>query len=261
MRESSKLNYDSNNIYMNSAGSKRKLNDDPQQEAISQALAEGGKMIGDEADAKSSAYGPLTQRLISALIEQNLMTPFDTDIFDSNPRAQHMSPRTLAKSLSGTATNSAAAANTQHSLEKKIRKELIEHGILDKLDLDENFESNDENDEAKSGDNGVRVDKDDEIALEIKRLHDELKLVSGTCKKTQVQLLGIAKKVMLQQSIQKKAQAIDQEIKELFIKSKQMKAAKKPLCRKDKERSQKLLKEREVLKNELAQFHVPNVDM
>lgn len=210
MRESSKLNYDSNNIYMNSAGSKRKLNDEQQQGAISQALADGGKMIGDEADA--SAYGPLTQRLISALIEQNLMTPFDTDIFDSNPRAQHMSPRTLAKSLSGTSATNSVPANSHQSLERKIRKELIEHGILDKLDLDENFESNDEDDEAKSGEDAVKIDKDDEIALEIKRLHDELKLVSGTCKKTQVQLLGIAKKVMLQQGIQKKVHAIDQEV-------------------------------------------------
>lgn len=50
-------------------------------------------------------YGPLTQRLISALIEQNLMTPMDNEINDyldkigPPPQPIYMSPKTMAKKL------------------------------------------------------------------------------------------------------------------------------------------------------------------
>lgn len=55
--------------------------------------------------SESVNYGPLTQRLISALIEQNLMTPMDNEINDyldkigPPPQPIYMSPKTMAKKL------------------------------------------------------------------------------------------------------------------------------------------------------------------
>lgn len=238
MRESNKLSNDNLN------GSKKKGNDNSiiDQNNINNILEDGKKVISNDND---SSYGPLTQRLISALIEQNLMTPFDTDMTDlemlGDPKGQHMSPRTLAKQLNIT---------TSQSLEKKIKKELIEQGILDEEDF---TDSQDEGEE--------KIDKDDEIAIEIKRLQSELEMVSSTCKKTQQQLLSVAKEVMKQQEIKKKIDSIDNEIKDLFQKSKSLKMNKKSLPKKEKERAQKLLKDREQLKHDLNEFLIPALNL
>jgi transcriptional adapter 3 len=238
MRESNKLSNENLN------GSKKKTNDNSviEQNNINSLLEDGKKIISNDND---SSYGPLTQRLISALIEQNLMTPFDTDMTDlevlGDPKGQYMSPRTLAKQLN---------IATSQSLEKKIKKELIEQGILDEEDL---TDSQDESEE--------KIDKDDEIAIEIKRLQSELESVSSTCKMTQKQLLNVAKEVMQQQEIKKKIDLIDNEIKELFQKSKSLKINKKSLPKKDRERAQKLINDREQLKHDLNEFLIPTLNL
>ncbi len=66
------------------------------------------KRRGDKSKSEPVNYGPLTQRLISALIEQNLMTPMDNEINDyldkigPPPQPIYMSPKTMAKKLTST---------------------------------------------------------------------------------------------------------------------------------------------------------------
>lgn len=63
------------------------------------------KTNGNKNKEESLNYGPLTQRLISALIEQNLMTPLDNEIGDyldkigPPPEPMYMSPKTMARKL------------------------------------------------------------------------------------------------------------------------------------------------------------------
>ena len=65
--------------------------------------------------------GPLTQRLISALIEQNLMTSFDNGLADyldkigPTPASMYMSPKTMA-------LNMFSYNSSNSSLEKKLKK-------------------------------------------------------------------------------------------------------------------------------------------
>lgn len=203
-------------------------------------------------------YGPLTQRLISALIEQNLMTPFDTEIADyldkiGPPQPIYMSPKTMAKKLNFN-TNS-------NSLERKIKKTLIEQGILDmddneKLDNDSNGSSSNEthhNNNNQSTTNEI-IAKDDEIALEIKNLQNELKLVTNQCKQTLEHLLNISKNNLVKQDIKRKISAIDVDIVELYEKFRTSRLSKKPLNKKDKEKALKFIRDRNFMRSELCQL-------
>jgi hypothetical protein len=174
-------------------------------------------------------YGPLTQRLISSLIEQNLMTPFDTEITDylenhkPPPQPLYMSPRSMAKRLN-------LNTNVHSSLERKIKKTLIEQGILN---LDENNRIDDLNTTSEderglsngnSGINGRLIikkeatipstgfGKDDEIANEIRNLQNEMMVISKQCKETLTQLLTTSKQSIIKQDIKKKLALIDAEV-------------------------------------------------
>lgn len=198
-------------------------------------------------------YGPLTQRLISALIEQNLMTPLDNEIGDylnkigPPPQPMYMSPETMAKKLNFN-SNSANVS----SLERKIKKTLIEQSILDD---DEEVDSSDGNNgvqgaSSTSNENCV-IPKDDEIANEIRNLQNELKTVTKQCKQTLNNLLDVSKTSLVKQDIRKNISLLDSEIYEVYQKTKVSRQAKKPLFKKDRERALKAMKDRKILKDEL----------
>lgn len=168
--------------------------------------------------SSSFSYGPLTQRLISALIEQNLMSPFDNEITDyldriSPPESSYISPRTLAKKcFTFPSTSSAAASNTPATssgsggvshIEKKIKKTLIEQGILD---IDEDKAAND-SDLSESA-----ISKDDEIGNEILNVQKELKMVAQQTKQTLLNLVDLSKQNLLKQEIRKKIASLDNEV-------------------------------------------------
>lgn len=73
--------------------------------SMSPFAAKNKKNTTENKTSESVNYGPLTQRLISALIEQNLMTPMDNEINDyldkigPPPQPIYMSPKTMAKKL------------------------------------------------------------------------------------------------------------------------------------------------------------------
>ena len=259
---------------------------------------------GQNSSSSSMTYGPLTQRLISALIEQNLMSPFDNEIVDYLDRIgpssaasaaaaspMYMSPKSLAKKAFNFNVN---AISTQ-TLERKIKKTLIEQGILDADE--QHAASNTITDRAENGDstsattatigNGSNGDStataaaaaaatassangewngdgdnddddddtaeepSDELALEIKRLQEEMKLVSHNCKQTLVQLLNASKRNIIKQDLKKRIAALDKEIIQLFEKSKTLRLSKKPLTKKDKDKAQRLIKDRELLTHAL----------
>ena len=173
-------------------------------------------LIQTQSKPDTLTYGPLTQRLISALIEQNLMTPFDNELADyleklGPPQSMYMSPKSMAKKL----TFNPNASNL--SLEKKIKKTLIEQGILD---FDENGDGLSENENQNGGTSGAAasangtnsIEKDDEIANEIRNLQNELRTVTGQCEQTLTQLLHTSKKKLIKQDLKKKIMVLDFEV-------------------------------------------------
>ena len=160
----------------------------------------------------SLSYGPLTQRLISALIEQNLMTPFDNELADylekiGPPQSMYMSPRSMAKKFTfNTSSNS--------HLERKIKKTLIEQGILDSDETDKGDGSSESDSNVKKEPHSYSdsVDKEDEIGNEIRNLQNELRTVTHQCELTLEQLLATSKKRLEKQEIKKKILGIDFEV-------------------------------------------------
>jgi hypothetical protein len=191
------------------------------------------------------------------------MTPFDNEIADyldkiSPPESTYLSPRTMAKKFSfnspatlptTTATNTLTAHNnhnhhhhhnnhhhhhqnnnnhTSH-IERKIKKTLIEQGILD-LDVesedskhgvmdamgsssgDENGCGGGGNVNGNGGCENQRISKDDEIAMEILNVQNELKMVSRQCKQTLGNLVELSKQNIVKQEIKKKINATDTEV-------------------------------------------------
>ena len=160
-------------------------------------------------ESEALSYGPLTQRLISALIEQNLMAPFDNEIADyldkigPPPQPIYMSPKSMARKLNFNASNSC--------LERKIKKTLIEQSILDSDENDKTDELSSADDDSLSSEM-LGIAKDDEIARELRSLQRELKVVSKQCKSTLTQLLDISKNSMAKQEIKKKLSIVDNEV-------------------------------------------------
>jgi hypothetical protein len=144
------------------------------------------------------------------------MTPFDNELADylekiGPPQSMYLSPKSMAKKLT---FNTNSSSNS--TLERKIKKTLIEQGILD---IDENDKTSDclsENESSivkkEANSNSNIIDKDDEIGNEIKNLQNELKTITSQCELTLTQLLQTSKKKMIKQDIKKKLTILDYEV-------------------------------------------------
>merc|ERR1719193_2460230 len=82
----------------------------------------GSKMAKKEQKADSSPFGELTQRLVQGLMEENLMSQVD-DMMVERAREDEVGTR-------NSFIQSLKVANGD-SLERRLRKELEEQGILD----------------------------------------------------------------------------------------------------------------------------------
>ncbi|XP_013085123.2 transcriptional adapter 3-A-like [Biomphalaria glabrata] len=169
-----------------------------------------------------SPFGPLTQRLISALIEDNLMTPIDdsmTDTAECADEAPAISPRMLAKQLN---------IGNPATLERRIRKELEEQGILEK--------------EAEEED-----DPNDEILAELRKKQQELRAISQQNVNILKSLYRQGQEDMARQDLKKKLQAVDADVMDAYRKIQIARQKKKSPTKKEKETIMKVLKDREAL--------------
>lgn len=182
-------------------------------------IQESVNKINTEASSSNSSlsYGPLTQRLISALVEQNLITPFDGDLGDYMDKmgpiqqtgctsSAYLSPKTIVRGF-----QFGGAAN---SIEKKLKKSLVEQGIIDSESNGVN-NHHDENSNMLTGEeneNGENDGGEDELAVEIENLQNELKSVTRQCKETIEQLLEVAKLDLERQVVKKKLATVDQDV-------------------------------------------------
>ncbi|CAH1787384.1 unnamed protein product [Owenia fusiformis] len=176
---------------------------------------------------ESSPFGPLTQRLVSALIEENIMAPMEDSNEIENQEAIEanaaMSPKSLAKQLN--------IGNTV-MLERRIRRELEEQGILEADDV-------------------LDSDPEDEILQELKKKQSELKAVTQHNTLVTKKLLRLAKDEMERQELRKKMAAADLEVMETWRKIQNARQKKKVLTKKEKEVAFKVLKERETIVKQL----------
>lgn len=183
----------------------------------------------EQSNMEESPFGPLTQRLVSALIEENIMTPMDdtmneiTGGKESPDEAPAISPRMLAKQLN--------IGNPAH-LEKRIRKELEEQGILDCEDK-------------------VEDNPDDEILTELRQKQQELKAVSNYVVSVTKTLLDKTREEMKKQELKKKLATADAEVLEAYRKIQATRQKKKTPTKKERDSAWKAIKERETIKRQI----------
>ncbi|CAG5123926.1 unnamed protein product [Candidula unifasciata] len=169
-----------------------------------------------------SPFGPLTQRLVSALIEDNLMTPIDDSMADTAECADEapaMSPRMLAKQLN---------IGNPATLERRIRKELEEQGILEKEEEEED-------------------DPNDEVLAELRKKQQELRAISQQNVNILKSLYRQGQEDMARQELKTKLLAADSEVMEAYRKIQIARQKKKSPTKKEKETIAKVLKDREAI--------------
>lgn len=184
-------------------------------------------------DPDKSSFGALTQRLVSCLIEENLITP---GIIDSKSIENESIPKGSHGNGDVNIFKSLNLGNTAQ-LERRIRKELEEHGILSMDDiLNVSHSSNSD---------------DDEILQELKRNQSELKALSTKNQAHLKRLLNLAKKEISKQELNKKLQNADNEVTEAYRRIIIAKQKKRSPTKKEKEQAWKALKERENILKQL----------
>nr|CAD7450114.1 unnamed protein product [Timema bartmani] len=115
------------------------------------------------------------------------------------------------------------------SMERRIRKELEDQGLLDPVD--------------PSKEDPV----DDEILAEIKRCQTELKTISAQNFQQLKRLKKLATEEVMRQDLKKKLQHVDNEILEVFWRIHNTKLKKLPIMKREQELAVDALKEREAL--------------
>ena len=188
-------------------------------------------------DDKTS-FGALTQRLVSCLIEENLL---NGGSFDSkNSSNETFDLKTINGSPNHKVFKSLNLGNTAQ-LERRIRKELEEHGIIS---LDDILNATDDS----TGD-------DDEILDELKRCQHELKALASKNQSHLKKLLALAKKEMTRQEIKRKLEAADTEVIEAYRRICCAKQKKRSPTKKEREFARKALKERDLIVRQLESLY------
>lgn len=166
----------------------------------------------------NSIAGPLTQRLVSALLEENvyIASNMENKLFrDGDPPV--LRDLTIQNSM---------------NLELRMHKELVEQGILEPDAQKKNKE-------------------DDEILIEIKRCQQELSALSNHNITQLKRLLNLAQEESKRQALKRKISIADNEVIEHYKKLTLAKQRKVPLTRKDHEKAWACLRERENLLEQL----------
>lgn len=183
------------------------------------------KKVSDKVrDAEDTPpFGSLTQRLVSCLIEENLVASID-DTIDGHIKDELVEGSTPSSKANFIKSLSISNAVT---LEKRIRRELEEQGILD---VDEVTNEN------SSG---------DEILAELNKCQAELKMISASNISQTKKLFRLAKEEVAKQEIRKRLQLADSEVMEIYRRIVAARQKKRSPSKKEREQAWKALKDRE----------------
>ncbi|XP_028855132.1 transcriptional adapter 3 isoform X2 [Denticeps clupeoides] len=167
-------------------------------------------------------FGPLTQRLLQALVEENIISPMEDSPIPDIPGKDDgagTSPRSQGKAFSVPHTR---------SLEARIKEELVSQGLLDS--------------EERQGGAG---ESEDEVLAELQKRQAELKALSGHNRARKQELLRWAREEMRKQELRRRVRVADLEVMEVFRRIMAARQKKRTPTKKEKDQAWKALKERE----------------
>lgn len=178
----------------------------------------------NEADLETEdfcPYGTFTQRLVAALVDENIMAPMTgNEIQEVKGNEHYKIPGKFSKKHIPCAK----------SLEVAIKEELFSLGLIDSANEDD-----------------MEYDADDEILSELQKCQSELKALRAQNKSQVNKLIQVAKIAIQKQEVKQKAKIVDAELVDIFRRFSSSKIKKKGLSRKDRELAWKALREREAI--------------
>ena len=184
-----------------------------------------------QVEEETCPFGPFTQRLISALIDENILAPLNESEFSeiAKPSNSLTLQSDTGNVQSPTPSRNFTIPHTK-SLENAIKEELFHIGVIESI-----------------SDEDSEIDMDDEVLMELKRHQSELKALISSNKKKSEKLLSFAKAEMRRQDLRQKAKIIDAEIMDAFRKVAASKQKKKGMTKKEKDAAWKILRDREAV--------------
>ncbi|XP_048404059.1 transcriptional adapter 3 isoform X1 [Stegostoma tigrinum] len=170
-----------------------------------------------------SPFGPLTQRLLQALVEENIISPMEDSPI---PEMTGKDVGTEGASTSPRSQNKAFSVPHTKSLEARIKEELIAQGLLDSEDR-------------------PTEDSEDEVLAELRKRQAELKAISTHNRAKKQELLRLAKEELKKQELRQRVRIADNEVMDAFRKIMAARQKKRTPTKKEKDQAWKALKERE----------------
>lgn len=186
-------------------------------------LKKGEKLLGD------NITGPLTQRLVSALMEENLLPDGENSSNESENSSRPV----------------ASLMKNGISIERRVKKELIEQGLLDDP---EDFS---------------KPHQDDEILSEIKMVRTELASIAEFNSTELKKIHSLAKEEMKRLEIKRKLDVVDHEIIETYKKVAAAKQKRRPLTQQEIAEVFRLTEDQKRLSDQLEtlNYQTPSHDL
>lgn len=180
--------------------------------------------------------GPLTQRLLAALLEENIM-PNDTNVSGELHSNESNDSAGAFNAISNRGGSLASILTNGIDVEKRLKKELMELGILDMSDFPK--------------------EKEDEVLNEIRRVRTELYAIADYNKNELKTLHDAAKVEMKRLEIKRRLDVVDQEIIESYKKVWAIKQKKRPLTKQERDEIFRLTEEQKRLSDLLETMPIP----
>ncbi|XP_054276043.1 transcriptional adapter 3 [Macrosteles quadrilineatus] len=222
---------------------KRKPSDD-----VKEMLKKASKIV-----IRDRVPGPLVQRLVSALVEENYVSPLKESVLvnklnkigSESDTGEPQTKKTKLEDPGSPSENKGENAvpnylrklptyHTSACFELRIRKELEASGFIDPQDYKED---------------------NDEILAEIKKCQEELRATALHTVEQLKRLIKLAEVELEKSEVRKKLKAVEQEVVEVSRKILILKQKKKPIPEKEQESAWKLLNERKTLLKTLESIH------
>jgi transcriptional adapter 3 len=181
-------------------------------------------------DPDACPFGSLTQRLLSALIDENPTAPVE-----ENPDGDV--PLTNPMKSSGKMSHRPVPISHAKSLEARLQEELTQLGIF-------------ENSEEPEVDSGAK-ELDDEVLAELVKKQEELHSVAAYNRQLKDRLVQAAEEEMKRQTIRNHVLQLDTSIIETRQRLLTLKSKKKALSKKEKDAAWRTIRERNRLLSQL----------
>ncbi|KAH8281253.1 hypothetical protein KR018_003002 [Drosophila ironensis] len=190
--------------------------------------------------------GPFTQRLVSALMEESLMTlPSEQAAVGEHSNSTTSSSNENTHSSSSNAAPAHTAGGNFRSLtmlkhgvgiEQRLRKELLDNGLLDASEL--------------------AAHEEDEVLMEIKRVTAEISAVAQFNSEELKRLRAAASEEIKRNDVKRKLDTVDQEILECYKRMLQYRAKRKGHTIEERQEILRLTNEQRLLVEQLERMHL-----